>query len=649
MTASIRNFVPRTALCAALLAVCPLPARSTDAVAVLETLEAGTTRFGDLALSPDGRYLVWSATKGAGHGDLFLSDRTRPQDAPTRIGAGSSPAWSRDSRRLAYLADPDGKGQAQVWVLEAATRQPKALSRLDGYVAAPRWSPDGTRVACLLVPGGGGGGPLGARPKEVGEIQAVVHNQRIAILDAATGAMRLGSPEDLHVYEFDWSPDGRSFALTAAPGPGDNNWWLARLYLAEAATGQTRPLYKPRWQIAEPHWSPDGQQIAFLEGLMSDEGFYGGDLMVLPARGGQPRNLTPGRAATPDGLCWRSTTQLTFTEALGGGSAIAQADLTTGAVTRLWQGDENAILGGLEANLTLAANGASAFVRQDFSTPPEVWAGPLGQWQAVTQANAGVRAPWGRAENLTWTCEGHPVQGWLIHPAGETPGRRYPMVVDVHGGPSGVVTPEWYPNGEGLLPTAGYFLFLPNPRGSYGQGEAFTQANIKDFGGGDLRDIQAGVDRVLATHPVDPRRLGIRGWSYGGFMTMWTVTQTSRFAAAVAGAGIANWKSYYGQNAIDQWMLPFFGASVYDDPAVYAKSSPIEFIKQVRTPTLIQVGERDAECPAPQSYEFWHALKALGVPTRLMVYEGEGHEFTDPDHRREEARQTLAWFEQYLP
>ena len=175
-------------------------------------------------------------------------------------------------------------------------------------------------------------------------------------------------------------------------------------------------------------------------------------------------------------------------------------------------------------------------------------------------------------------------------------------------------------------------MLLPNPRGSYGQGEDFTRANVKDFGGGDLRDDLAGVDAAIKKYPIDPDRLGVTGWSYGGFMTMWTVTQTDRFRAAVAGAGIANWQSYYGQNLIDQWMIPFFGASVYDDPAVYEKSSPIRFIKNVKTPTLVIVGERDAECPASQSYEFWHALKTLGVPTQLIIYPGEGHLF----HRTEE-------------
>jgi dipeptidyl aminopeptidase/acylaminoacyl peptidase len=199
-----------------------------------------------------------------------------------------------------------------------------------------------------------------------------------------------------------------------------------------------------------------------------------------------------------------------------------------------------------------------------------------------------------------------------------------------------------------VMAALGYFVFFPNPRGSYGGGEAFTRANIKDFGGGDLRDILAGVDAAVQKVPIDENRIGVTGWSYGGFMTMWTVTQTNRFRAAVAGAGIANWLSYYGENSIDQWMIPFFGASVYDDPQVYAKSSPINYIKRVKTPTLVVVGERDGECPAPQSFEFWHALKAQNVPTELVVYAGEGHSFRDPKNRVDVLKRAALWFERYL-
>jgi dipeptidyl aminopeptidase/acylaminoacyl peptidase len=200
-----------------------------------------------------------------------------------------------------------------------------------------------------------------------------------------------------------------------------------------------------------------------------------------------------------------------------------------------------------------------------------------------------------------------------------------------------------------VLSALGYFILQPNPRGSFGQGEAFTQANRKDFGYGDLRDIMAGVDKVLAGYSIDPGRIGIDGWSYGGFMSMFAVTQTHRFRAAVAGAGISNWLSYYGENSIDQWMIPFFGASVYDDPAVYAKSSAIDFIKQAQTPTLAMVGDRDGECPAPQSFEFWHALRDLHVPAQLVVYPNEGHGVSDPAHLRDILDRTIGWFARYMP
>jgi dipeptidyl aminopeptidase/acylaminoacyl peptidase len=226
------------------------------------------------------------------------------------------------------------------------------------------------------------------------------------------------------------------------------------------------------------------------------------------------------------------------------------------------------------------------------------------------------------------------------------------MIVEVHGGPAAAVVARWTGRGS-LSPSEfsalGYFVLQPNPRGSYGQGEEFTQANRKDFGYGDLQDILGGLDAAEAKYSIDPNRVGLTGWSYGGFMTMFAVTQTQRFKAAVAGAGISDWKSYYGENSIDQWMIPYFGASVYDDPAVYAKSSAIDFIKQAHTPTLVVVGDRDGECPAPQSYEFWHALRDENVPTQLVVYANEGHGFSDPAHRRDVMDRAVSWFAKYMP
>jgi len=241
------------------------------------------------------------------------------------------------------------------------------------------------------------------------------------------------------------------------------------------------------------------------------------------------------------------------------------------------------------------------------------------------------------------------VQGWLLGPKDAPVGKKLPMIVEVHGGPSAAAQPkfEWKDTVYDLV-NHGYYVLLPNPRGSFGQGEAFTRANVKDFGGGDLKDILAGVDAAERAAPIDDARLGVYGHSYGGFMSMWTVTHSQRFKAAVAGAGIADWVAYYGQNGIDQWMVPFFGSTVYEDASVYDRLSPIRYIKAAKTPTFIYVGERDVECPPAQSLEFHHGLDAMGVPNSLVIYAGEGHGIRDAEHKADLKKRILGWFDHYL-
>jgi dipeptidyl aminopeptidase/acylaminoacyl peptidase len=354
-------------------------------------------------------------------------------------------------------------------------------------------------------------------------------------------------------------------------------------------------------------------------------------------------------------LFWLTPDRILFTEIVGGGGAISELTPTNNSVRTIWKSAEALHAFGNFPDFALSKDGKfAAAERSTFDTPPEIWVGPIGEWRQLTNNNSALSATWGKAENLAWTNEGFNIQGWLLSPAKVQAGNKYPLVVLIHGGPSSAATPDW-PAGFGMsraiiaaLSSRGYYVLMPNPRGSYGQGEEFTRANVKDFGHGDLRDILAGIDAAIKKYSIDSARLGVTGWSYGGYMTMWTVTQTNRFRAAVAGAGIANWQSYYGQNLIGQWMIPFFGASVYDDPAVYEKSSPIRFIKNVKTPTLVIVGEHDAECPDSQSYEFWHALKTLSVQTQLIIYAGEGHMFIKPEHQSDRLEQTVGWFDKYL-
>jgi len=623
--------------------------------------------FSEVRISPDGKQVAWVESlpdkNGAmsANSAIYLADLKNP-GAARRISATAAGvahgegdvAWSPDSKRIAFLSDAEKAGQPQLYVVSAAGGAAKRLTQFKGNVNSPGWSPDGKTIAVLYTENAVRiGSPLMPEVPDVGLIKDESYEQRLTLVDAATGKMRALSATDLYVYEFDWSPDGKRFVVSAAKGDGDNNWYVAALDTIDAESGELKELYKPDVQIANPRWSPGGEQVAYIGGIMSDEGSTGGDIYVVSGDGGAPRDVTPNINASPSWLTWTSGgREILFTVNVDGRNGVAAVDVGTAKSRVIWTDVASISSGGIfGVSLSLANDGiTSAIVKQSFVRPPEVWAGEIGKWGQITKRNEGLEPPWGPAQSLHWKSDEYNIQGWLLYPPDVDPSVKYPLVVAVHGGPASMVSPHWPSRWQytAALLAAGFFVLEPNPRGSYGSGEAFTRANVKDFGGGDFRDIVAGINEAAANAPVDPTRVGITGWSYGGYMTMWAVTQTDRFKAAVSGAGLANFQSYYGENKIDQWMIPYFGASVYDDPAVYAKSSPITFIRKAKTPTLIVVGERDGECPAPQSFEFWHALKFNGTRTQFVVYPGEGHLFLDPEHSRDVAARAVAWFRHFL-
>jgi dipeptidyl aminopeptidase/acylaminoacyl peptidase len=627
------------------------------------------------AISPDGTTVAWSLRTPQGS-QIHLTDVANPDPAKDVIvstgtsatSCGSSdPKWSPDGEWLAFVSDctakADKTGQDQVFMWSKKTGEAKQLTHLTGGIDSLAWSPDGKSIGFLFVENATrSAGALAAMKPWSGVIgEDGVEIQRVGIVDVASGSFLQFTPATLHVYEFAWSPDSKNLAFVAANPPGENNWWVAQLYTEDLADAQSKSILDTTkvsgslhgLQIAVPRWSPNGKQIAFIGGLMSDQGATGGDLYLIPSTGGEPKDVTPGRAASVAFFGWAGPEVIALAEQVGGSSHLVALDLATGAdipqasVTF----PETIYAGDLEMSISLSHEHTIALIRSSYERAPEVWAGTLHNLKQITHLNDGLKPAWGKTENIEWTNDGFKVQGWLLYPANYNPEKKYPLLVSVHGGPSSAITPRWPGVGYGGVPFSalGYFVFMPNPRGSYGQGEKFTQANIKDFGYGDLRDILAGMDVLEQRFPIDKDREGLTGWSYGGFMTMFGVTQTTRFKAAVAGAGISDWKSYYGENSIDQWMVPFFGKTVYDDAGVYAKSSAIEYIKNVKTPTLVVVGDRDGECPAPQSFEFWHALRAEGVKTQLVVYPNEGHGFRDPGHRKDVLERALNWFETEMP
>jgi len=645
--------------------------------------------MGQVAVSPDGKRLAWVQfgkdgleIRVATLDDLTKSERVTAAAKPDQHCREGQIVWSPDSKALAFFSDCAKPGdQADLYLSTLGGNAVRRLTELKGYVEAPAFSPDGQSVAFLYVEGATrAAGALAAMKPPSGVIgEDGVEIQRVAVAraDAAKPvAPSFATPANLHVYEFDWRPDSKGLAYVAADPPGENNWWVAKLYAQELG-GAPKPVLAPAevsgalhgLQIAVPRWSPDGKAIAFIGGLMSDQGSTGGDVWIVSSDGGQPVDLTPKRPSSPAWIEWADNEHIHVSELAGGNCQLVriglQGDRTSPSVVTSFGSPIFSIPGSVgdgRMELSISATADHSifiFHASTFDHATEVFEAKAGTTMAaglegvtqLTHLNDGVEPAWGKSVSLEWKSDEFHVQGWLMLPKGYDPAKKYPLIVEVHGGPAAAVVSHWGGSG-GLSATAfsalGYFVLQPNPRGSYGQGEEFTQANRKDFGYGDLRDILAGVDTVLAKYPVDANRVGLTGWSYGGFMSMFAVTQTQRFKAAVAGAGISDWQSYYGENSIDQWMTPYFGASVYDDPAVYAKSSAINFIKQVKTPTLAVVGDRDGECPAPQSYEFWHALRDQHVPTQLVVYPNEGHGFVDPAHRRDVMYRAVEWFAQYM-
>jgi dipeptidyl aminopeptidase/acylaminoacyl peptidase len=609
-------------------------------------------------LAADGSIVVWQEDVHDTRRLLTSRVQSVLYIAPTtgstliRLTAGSAPARydeenpivSPDGAHIAFLSDARSKGQLQIFVADSNARRVRQIGRLAGNVQRLQWSPNGKFISFLYIADARRkAGALAAGARDVGVIGSVVDEQRLATIDVASGSVRQLTPPDIYVYEYGWSPDGTALAATYARGNGDNNWWIARLARVDAGSGMMKDLISPSFQIDDPQWSPDGRQIAVIGGIMSDFGSTGGDVYVVDAMNGTTRDVTAGAPFSAQSLRWNDASSLDVVAHVKGAMHLVRLDMSSGIATPLTHGDESIW------SWSSAQRGARvALVRVSFDEPPEVWAGSPTSLRQVSHRNAGAKRLYGKAVSIEWKSDEFTVQGWLVYPLEYDARRFYPMIAVIHGGPSAQTVPSFASRNISALASQGYFVFMPNPRGSFGQGEAFTQANVKDFGYGDWRDDVAGLDAAIKSAPIDTHRLGLFGWSYGGYMAMWAETQTTRFKAIVAGAGVVNWQSYYGQNKIDQWMIPFFGASVYQDPAVYAKSSPITYIEQSKTPVLILQGERDEEVPAPQSFEFWHAMETLGIPTRLVVYADEGHGFQKVANQIDILTEMVAWFNRYV-
>lgn len=626
-------------------------------------------RVGGPTVSDDGRHLAyvrtetdWEDNRYRDH--VWLHDVGAGRTYPLTQGkdASSSPVFSPDSSAVAYLAKSGDK--RQVFVRTVGEGSGVAVTHAPEGVNWFKWSADGRELYYIATPSEPDGRK---RRKDVfGDFEHVDREHRRSSLyriDVETGlaqarasarvpkdqrddkapsdpAERLTDPDTFHVTSFDVCPDGKRVAFVAAPTPDLADMDSRALYMLDRASGDVSELAMCGRAAGSPMFSPDGNTLAYTRPSGSGSWYENAVLQLLDLRSGATRRLlhdidehvTPVRFTSAGIVCSWSVGTL---------SRIGLVS-TDDTLRVLVEGE------GLVALAPCSAGDASllAYVGATPTQRSEVYLG--GRRITDESASLGERT-WSRKELVSWTSlDGVRIEGVLSSPPEREAGRRHPLLVAVHGGPAATslcvpTTSRTYPI-ESFV-ERGFLVLEPNYRGSSGYGEAFRARNFRDMGTGDYADVSSGVDALVERGLADPERVGVMGWSQGGYIAAFCATYgNGRFRAASVGAGISNWVTYYVNTDIHPFTRHYLGATPWDDPEVYARTSPITYVKQARTPTLIQHGERDARVPLPNAYELYQGLRDQGVDVELVVFKGMGHGATKPGIHRAIMRQNLAWF-----
>jgi dipeptidyl aminopeptidase/acylaminoacyl peptidase len=566
------------------------------------------------------------------------------------------PRWSPDGKRLVFSSDRIEKGKHQLYVIDADAGEARLIVDTPAKATQPAWSPDGRYVAFVMPD------PETAEEKErkAQHDDALVVDRdlkfdRLCVADVSTGTWRQVSQGPFHIWEFDWSPDGAQFVALTAPRPGDDGWFDAELSIVPATGGEPRRLIKTGKQFAMPRWSPNGQYVAYISCTWSDPGLCGGDLFVIDPRNGVVRNITEGERLSVSCFTWMpDASRILFMSHTVGNVSLNEVDLADKSKREHWSGAFTFSERSQPKFSACRLCKTIAVAREDPLHPRDIWI-----WSAATGWNQITRLQpafesirLGETVDVHWSSRDHRrIQGLLIRPAGSNAKVPLPTIVQVHGGPANVwphrLIAGWHDWGQ-LLAARGYAVFLPNFRGSFGWGTEFTEANLGDMGGGDFYDIMTGLDHLIDQGISDPERLGICGWSYGGFMAAWAITQSNRFRAAVMGAGITNWISFHGTAEISSWDKLFWRDNPHDWNGRYARFSPMAHVQHARTPTLIAHGANDCCVPVTQSQEFYRALRDMDVPVELVIYPREGHGIQEQSHQRDLLNRIVAWFDRWM-
>jgi dipeptidyl aminopeptidase/acylaminoacyl peptidase len=541
------------------------------------------------------------------------------------------------------------------------------LTEVSGAVGEFRWAPDGRRIAFVMTD-----------PPTEAELHATRERRAVRVLDERLKYARLylvevASPadkprpvrpltrDDLHVGghvgagmggpAFDWSPDGAAIVFAHTPSPIADDWVHADVSIVDIATGQIRRLAATEAAEGGVAWSPSGRWIALTASdVPASYGLSSRVVLVSPTTG-EMRSLAESWDARPTIVGWVGDSRgVLISESRG--TVLRLSMLPTDGGPPIDLSPDTLMVSGpvLDASGTIVG-----FISESWNRAPEAFVSQITPFEPrqLTSYQLLPEAPLGKTERFEWTTsDGQRIEGLLTYPVDYRPGTRVPLLVVVHGGPPGFFV-NTFIGRVGSYPVAafaarGFAVLRPNVRGSSGYGREFRFANYRDWGGGDFRDIMDGVNALVALGVADPDRLGIMGWSYGGYLTAFAITQTTRFRAASVGAGITNLVSFTGTADIPGFVPDFFRSEFWDEPKLWAARSPITNVAGVTTPTLIQHGEEDLRVPVSQGYEFYTALKRRGVPVSMVVYPRQGHSVGEPKLQLDVMRRNLEWFERWL-
>ena len=620
---------------------------------------------GGVRVSPDGKRVVFTvnesvmtADKSEYNTQIWTANADGSDAYQMTFGEKSSgaPDWSPDGKWIAFTSSRSGKNN--LYLLRAGGGEAEMISDVKSGVGSFAWSPDSRWIAFSMSDALTADEEKNNKGKDdarwIDENFKMSYVHVVPVMKNADGKReaRQLTKGAFTVTGFNWSPDGRSIVFSHQKTPSANDWPTSDVSLVDVSSGAVKAVAATTASEGQPLFSPDGRWIALTISDNPPTWATQNRIHLIAAEGGAPKPLAATSDEQPNLIGWAADgKRIFFGETQGTTTAIAAINVESGAITVLEKG--RAVFGGVTLNHTRTMFGMT---RQDNNSAPEAYASGVGTFAPakISSVNAGLPGlPLGKMEVVRWkSSDGLEVEGILNYPVGYQAGRRVPLLLVIHGGPTGVFT-QGFAASPNLYPTAvynarGYAVLRPNPRGSSGYGKKFRYANYKDWGGGDYRDLMAGVDHVISMGVADADRLGVMGWSYGGFMTSWVITQTKRFKAASIGAAVTNLMSFTGTADIPGFIPDYMGAQFWDNPDVYRQHSAMFNIKGVSTPSLIQHCEGDLRVPISQGYELYNALKQQGVPVRMLVMPRQAHGPTEPKMMLKVMQTNVEWFDKML-